>query len=48
MSKGIEDLIEPDTDDEKKFNLSIKQLAFIQNDNNMKFMNNIMKTIKKT
>ena len=36
MIKSIEDLIEPDTDDEKKFNLSIKQLQFIQNDDKAK------------
>ena len=46
MVKTLEDLIEPDTDDEKRFNLSIKQLSFIQNDNNIKFMNNIMKLMK--
>ena len=47
MFKSIEDFIEPDTDDKKKFNLSIKQLQFIQNDNNIKFVNEIMKTMKK-
>ena len=46
MSKSIEDLIEPD--DDTKFNLSLKQLQFIQNDNNMKFMSSIMKTMKNT
>ena len=46
MVKTLEDIIEPDTDDEKRFNLSIKQLSFIQNDNNIKFMNNIMKLMK--
>ena len=44
--KTIEDLIEPDSENEKKFNLSIKQLNFIQNDNNIKFMNNIIKLMK--
>ena len=44
--KTIEDLIEPDSENEKKFNLSIKQLNFIQNDNNIKFMNNIIKLTK--
>ena len=43
--KSIEDLIEPNTDD--KFNLSSKQLQFIQNDNNLKFVNEIMKTMKR-
>ena len=47
MVKAFDDLIEPDTDDEKKFNLSIKQLQFIQNDDNVKFINNIMKIMKK-
>ena len=46
MIKSIGDLIEPDTDDEKKFNLSIKQLQFIQNDDNIKYMNNIIKLTK--
>ena len=46
MLSSIGDLIEPDTDEEKTFNLSIKQLAFIQQDNNVKFMNNIMKLMK--
>ena len=46
MSKSIEDLIEPD--DDTKFSLSLKQLQFIQNDNNMKFMSSIMKTMKNT
>jgi hypothetical protein len=46
MFKSIEDLTEPDTDG-KKFNLSIKQLQFIQNDSNLKFVNEIMKTMKK-
>ena len=41
MVKTIEDLIEPDSENAKKFNLSIKQLQFIQNDDNVKFMNNI-------
>ena len=45
MSKSIEDLIEPD--DDTKFNLSLKQLQFIQNDNNIKIMSSIMKTMKK-
>ena len=44
--KTIEDLIEPDSENEKKFNLSIKQLNFIQNDNNIKFMNSIIKLMK--
>ena len=44
--KTIDDLIEPDSENEKKFNLSIKQLNFIQNDNNIKFMNNIIKLTK--
>ena len=44
--KTIEDLIEPDSENEKRFNLSIKQLNFIQNDNNIKFMNNIIKLTK--
>ena len=47
MSKSIEDYIEPDTDDAKKFNLSVKQLQFIQNDSNIKFVNGILKTMKK-
>ena len=47
MVKALEDLIEPDTDDEKKFNLSVKQLQFIQNDDNVKFVNNIIKIMKK-
>ena len=46
MLSSIGDLIEPDTDEEKTFNLSIKQLAFIQQDNNVKFMNNIVKLMK--
>ena len=46
MIKSIEDLMEPDSENEKKFNLSIKQLNFIQNDNNIKFMNNIIKLMK--
>ena len=45
MVKSIEDLIEPD-ENEKKFNLSIKQLQFIQNDDNIKYMNNIIKLMK--
>ena len=45
MIKSIEDLIEPNTNE--KFNLSIKQLQFIQNDNNLKFINEIMKTMKR-
>ena len=44
--KTIDDLIEPDTENEKKFNLSIKQLNFIQNDDNIKYMNSIIKLIK--
>lgn len=47
MFKSIEDLTEPNTDDETRFNLSIKQLQFIQNDSNIKFINNIMKSMKK-
>ena len=43
MLNTIGYLIEPDTDDDKKFNLSLKQLQFIQQDNNVKFMNNIIK-----
>ena len=35
-----------DADDDKKFNLSIKQLQFIQHDNNVKLMNNIIKLMK--
>ena len=46
MIKSIEDLIEPDSENEKKFNLSIKQLNFIQNDDNIKYMNSIIKLIK--
>ena len=46
MVKSIEDLIEPDNENEKKFNLSIKQLQFIQNDDNIKYMNNIIKLMK--
>ena len=46
MLNTIGDLIEPDTDDDKTFNLSIKQLKFIQQDNNVKFMNNIIKLMK--
>ena len=46
MVKTIEDLIEPDSENEKKFNLSIKQLNFIQNDDNIKYMNSIIKLIK--
>ena len=45
--KTIEDLIEPDSENEKKFNLSIKQLNFIQNDDNITYMNNIIKIMKK-
>ena len=45
--KTIDDLIEPDTENEKKFNLSIKQLNFIQNDDNIKYMDNIIKIMKK-
>ena len=45
--KTIDDLIEPDTENEKKFNLSIKQLNFIQNDDNIKYMNDIIKLMKK-
>ena len=45
--KSFEDILEPDTDDEKRFNLSIKQLNFIQKDNNVKFMTNIMKSMNK-
>ena len=44
--KTIDDLIEPDSENEKKFNLSIKQLNFIQNDDNIKYMNSIIKLIK--
>ena len=44
--KTIDDLIEPDSENEKKFNLSIKQLNFIQNDDNIKYMNNIIKLTK--
>lgn len=47
MFKSIEDLTEPNTDDETRFNLSIKQLQFIQNESNIKFINNIMKSMKK-
>lgn len=47
MFKSIEDLTEPNTDDETRFNLSIKQLQFIQNESNIKFINNIMKSTKK-
>ena len=46
MLSSIGDLIEPDTDDDKTFNLSIKQVKFIQQDNNVKFMNNIIKLMK--
>ena len=44
--KTVEDLIEPDSENEKKFNLSIKQLNFIQNDDHIKCMNNIIKLMK--
>ena len=47
MIKSIEDLIEPESENEKKFNLSIKQLNFIQNDDNIKYMNNMIKIMKK-
>ena len=43
MVKSIEDSIEPDSENEKKFNLSIKQLNFIQNDDNIKHMIIIIK-----
>jgi len=43
MLKSFEDILEPDTDDEKRFSLSIKQFDFIQKDDNVKFMTNIMK-----
>ena len=46
MVKTIEDILEPGSEDEKKFNLSIKKINFIQNDNNIKFMNNIIKLMK--
>ena len=46
MVKTIEDILEPGSEDEKKFSLSIKQLQFIQNDNNVKYMNNIIKLMK--
>ena len=46
MIKSIEDLLEPDSENEKKFNLSIKQLNFIQNDDNIKHMNSIIKLMK--
>ena len=47
MLNTFKNLIEPDdADDDKKFNLSIKQLQFIQHDNNVKLMNNIIKLMK--
>ena len=47
MPKSLEDLIEPGSENEEKFNLSVKQLQFIQNDNNVKLINNIMQSMKK-
>ena len=47
MPQSFEDILEPDTDDDKRFNLSIKQLNFIQKDDNVKLMTNIMKSMKK-
>ena len=46
MPKRLDDNQELTIDNEKKFNLSIKQLTFIQNDNNIKIMNNIIKLMK--
>ena len=48
MSNFIEDLIEPDTYDDTKFNSSLKRLQFIQNDNNINIITNITKTTKNT
>ena len=47
MIKSLEDVIEPDSDYDRKFNLSIKQLQFIQNDGNIKHMDYIIKLMKK-
>ena len=45
MFKSLEDVIEPDSDYDRKFNLSINQLQFIQNDGNIKHMDYIIKLI---
>ena len=42
----IQDLTEPNIDNGGSFNLNLKQINFIRNDNNIEFMNNIMKIMK--
>lgn len=46
VAPDIHDFIEPETNDEKKFDLNLKQLNFIRDDNNITFMKNIMKVMK--
>ena len=46
MIHDIQDLTEPNIDNGGSFNLNLKQINFIRNDNNIEFMNNIMKIMK--
>ena len=46
MMHDIHDLTEPNTDNDNSFNLNLKQINFIRNDNNIEFMNNLMKIMK--
>ena len=46
MIHDIHDLTEPNTDNDNSFNLNLKQINFIRNDNNIEFMNNLMKIMK--
>ena len=46
--RDIHDFIEPDTDTDNAnaFNLNLKQINFIRNDNNIHVINNVMKLMK--
>ncbi len=46
MIHDIQDLTEPNIDNGGSFNLNLKQINFIRNDNNIEFMNHIMKIMK--
>ena len=46
MIHDINDLTEPNTDNDNSFSLNLKQINFIRNDNKIEFMNNIMKIMK--
>ena len=46
MIHDVHNLTEPNTDTDNSFNLTLKQINFIRNDNTIEFMNNIMKIMK--